>query len=79
MLDEVYYYLAPDGRLPQWNDRVPEVTGYTHGETEEMSATEFFGPEDRDEVASAVATAVTEKRQVTVEGAVFAVELPKAD
>jgi hypothetical protein len=46
MLDEVYYYLAPDGRLPQWNDR---------------------------------ATAVTEKRQVTVEGAVFAVELPKAD
>jgi len=26
-----------------------------------MSATEFFGPEDRDEVASAIATAVTEK------------------
>jgi hypothetical protein len=44
-----------------------------------MSATGFFGPEDRDEVASAIATAVTEKRQVTVEGAVFAVELPKAD
>jgi len=34
MLDEVYYSLAPDGRLPQWNDRVPEMTGYIHGETE---------------------------------------------
>jgi PAS domain S-box-containing protein len=66
-LDEVYYLLSPGGKLVEWNESVPEVTGYSHEEIEEMSAVEFFDKQDRERVAESIATVITDGRQVTIE------------
>ncbi|WP_424016569.1 PAS domain-containing sensor histidine kinase [Halorientalis pallida] len=66
-LDEVYYYLSPDGQLRQWNERLSEVTGYSDAEIAEKSAMEFFGPDDAETIADAIGTVVSEQRQVIVE------------
>jgi len=82
-LDEVYYLLSPSGELIEWNESVVEVTGYSHGEIEEMSAMEFFGETDRERVAEAIATLVTEFGGAVwvadnePRGARFVVELPR--
>ncbi len=66
-LEEVYYFLSPEGDLLQWNDRVTEVTGYADEEVEGMNAAEFFPADHRDRVVEAVATVAAEERKVTVE------------
>lgn len=67
LLDEVYYYLGSSGELLQWNERLPEVTGYGHEEIEGMFATEFFVGADRSRIREAISTVVSEGWEVTVE------------
>ena len=58
-LDDLFYVLNMDGTLRRWNDRVPEVTGYTDGELAEMQATELFLEDDRETIADAIQMAVS--------------------
>lgn len=67
LLDEVYYYLEAGGELLQWNERLSEVTGYSHDAIAEMSATDFFVSEYRTRIREAISTVVSGGREVTVE------------
>lgn len=66
-LDDLYYFLSPDGKLQKWNDSLPEVTGYTNEKLAGMDALEFFGEEDAEKVTEAITTTVSEQRKVCIE------------
>ncbi|WP_049926101.1 PAS domain S-box protein [Halopiger goleimassiliensis] len=68
---DVLYAFDADGNYLAWNDRVPEVTGYSDGELAEMGPLEFVAPEDRSRVADAIERVLNEERQVTVETALL--------
>jgi PAS domain S-box-containing protein len=53
-LQDVYYGLNESGELIHWNERVPEVTGYTDGEIDGRDVAEFFVEEHRDRVRNSV-------------------------
>jgi PAS domain S-box-containing protein len=55
-LDDLFYVLSEAGTLQRWNDRVPEVTGYTDNDLVEMDATELFAEDDREAIADAIET-----------------------
>jgi PAS domain S-box-containing protein len=55
-LDDLFYVLNAEGTLERWNDRAPEVTGYTEGDLSEMDATELFAEDDREAIADAIET-----------------------
>ncbi len=61
-LEDVFYVLDPDGSISQWNERVPEVTGYTEADLLGMQAIELFPEDERETVADGVETALTEGR-----------------
>ena len=65
-LDDLFYVLDTDGSFRRWNDRVPQVTGYTDAELTEMRAVELFPEEDRKTIADAIETAKSGET-VTVE------------
>jgi len=44
-LDDVFFVFGPDCKLVRWNDRLPEVTGYSDDELDGMHPGEFF-PDD---------------------------------
>ncbi|ERG96035.1 PAS domain-containing protein [Haloquadratum walsbyi] len=58
-LDDLIYVLGTDGSLRRWNDRVPEVTGYSDSELDNMQAPEFFSSEDRQAIADAIETTLS--------------------
>lgn len=60
---DLFYVLDANGRLRQWNDRVPEVTGYPEAELAEIHALELIAPDERESVAEAM-TAVFEDATV---------------
>ncbi|WP_331235598.1 PAS domain-containing sensor histidine kinase [Natronorarus salvus] len=65
-LPDVFFVTDTDGKLVHWNDRLPEVTGYTDEEIGALSPFEFFVEEDRERVERAV-EALVEEGEVTVE------------
>ncbi|WP_137289755.1 PAS domain S-box protein [Natronorubrum halophilum] len=64
---DIVYAFDEDGTFLEWNDRVPDVTGYTEAELAEMTPTEFIAPEHRDRIADEIAGLLEENEYVTVE------------
>lgn len=65
-LDDLFYVLSAEGTLQRWNDRVPEVTGYTDNDLVETDATELFAEDDREAIADAIETTLADG-EATVE------------
>jgi len=59
-LDDLFYVVNTDGSLRRWNSRVPEVTGYTESELDDMQATELFPEDERKTTARAIETVLTD-------------------
>lgn len=55
-LQDIYYAVDSDGHLIRWNERVPEVSGYTDEELEEMDVTEFFVEEHHTRIKESLNT-----------------------
>lgn len=53
-LTDIFYVVGADGTFRRWNDRLPEVSGYTDEEIDEMHATDFFSGEDIDRITAAI-------------------------
>ncbi|NLV05108.1 ATP-binding protein [Haloarcula rubripromontorii] len=69
-LDDLFYVVDTDGSLRRWNERIPEVTGYSHDEIDEMSVSEFFPGDEHETIASAIHETRTSGR-VTVEAEIL--------
>ena len=65
-LNDAFYVLDTDGSFRRWNSKVPEITGYTDQQLADMDAVELFPPDEREALATAIETALTEGR-ATVE------------
>ena len=65
-LDDLFYVLDEDGYFQQWNERVPEVTGYTNSELDDMHAADVFPENERDKVIKAISE-VLQGQQPTIE------------
>ena len=65
-LDDLFYVIDADGTLQRWNEKGLEVTGYSESDLEEMPATELFPEDERETVARAVETTLTDGEE-TVE------------
>ncbi|MDQ2049247.1 PAS domain S-box protein [Natronolimnohabitans sp. A-GB9] len=64
---DLVYAFDTDGNYLKWNDRVPDVTGYTEAELSEMGPLEFIAPEHRDRVDDAIARILEDGERVAVE------------
>ncbi|AEH38571.1 PAS domain S-box protein [Halopiger xanaduensis] len=64
---DILYAFDDDGNYIDWNDRVPEVTGYDDSELTELDPLEFIAPEHRDRIADSIQRILEEDEQVTVE------------
>ncbi|SDQ31946.1 PAS domain S-box protein [Natronobacterium texcoconense] len=64
--DLVYAFDATRG-YRKWNDRVPEVTGYTESELSEMEPLEFVVPEHRDRIDDAIDRVLESGERVATE------------
>ncbi|RQG95121.1 sensor histidine kinase [Natrarchaeobius chitinivorans] len=53
-IDDVFYVVDQKGTLQRWNRRLRQVVGYTDEEIESMHALEFFGADDREQIAGAI-------------------------
>lgn len=73
-IPDVVYALDESGSLVRWNERVAEVTGYSHEEISEMEAIGFFEGEDARAVSEAVGTVISERQVITVEADVVTKE-----
>ncbi|ELY56821.1 putative PAS/PAC sensor protein [Natronococcus amylolyticus DSM 10524] len=52
--NDLFFVFDPDGNLLQWNDRLPEVTGYDGDEIASMSPSDFVADEDVAAIEAAV-------------------------
>ena len=68
-LDDLFYVVGPDGDLRRWNRRLPEVTGHSDADIDDMAVSEFFPADERETIHEAVNQAVTQG-QTTVEAEV---------
>ena len=64
---DIVYAFDADRNYRKWNDRVPEVTGYTESELREMDPLEFVAPEHRDRIADAITRILEGSEHVDVE------------
>ncbi|MFY4811475.1 ATP-binding protein [Haloarcula sp. AONF1] len=69
-LDDLFYVIDTDGSLRRWNERIPEVTGYSDDEIDEMSVSEFFPGDEHETIGAAIAETKTSGR-VTVEAEIL--------
>ncbi|AAV47335.1 adaptive-response sensory-kinase [Haloarcula marismortui ATCC 43049] len=69
-LYDLFYVIGTDGSLQRWNERIPEVTGYSDDEIDEMSVSEFFPADEHETVAAAVEKTRASGR-VTVEAEIL--------
>ncbi|WP_341939665.1 sensor domain-containing diguanylate cyclase [Marinimicrobium sp. C2-29] len=73
-LPGIFYIHDGQGHLVQWNDRMEEVTGFSHEELDGMDVCALIPQEERDRVGGAIAktfsqgSAVIESKLCTVEG-----------
>ncbi|MEF8866777.1 MAG: PAS domain S-box protein, partial [Salinibacter sp.] len=61
-IDDLFFVLGKEGTLQRWNDRLPEVTGYSDEELEGMSAFDLVPEEDGERVAENIGEAFTSGR-----------------
>ncbi len=54
-IDDLFFVCDEKAQLRRWNDRVPEVTGYSEQELEGMSALDFVPEAQRESVAAQIA------------------------
>jgi PAS domain S-box-containing protein len=54
VLDDVFYVIGTDRRLRRWNERLPEVTGYTDDEIGEMDVLEFVPADERKAITRSI-------------------------
>ncbi|MDG5817691.1 PAS domain S-box protein [Natronococcus sp. A-GB7] len=54
VLDDVFYVIGTDRRLRRWNERLPEVTGYTDDEIAEMDVLEFVPADERKAITRSI-------------------------
>lgn len=52
-LPGIFFVFDRNGNLFRWNNRVSEITGYTDEEIEQLSVTDFFGGDERENVTEA--------------------------
>ncbi|WP_049922753.1 bacterio-opsin activator domain-containing protein [Halopiger djelfimassiliensis] len=64
---DLVYAFDAEGNYLEWNDRVPEVTGYTETELAEMDPLEFVAPDHRDRIADAIGRILETDEHVTAE------------
>ncbi|SDJ82406.1 PAS domain S-box protein [Natronorubrum texcoconense] len=64
---DIVYAFDADGNYAEWNDRVPEVTGYDEAELADMAPLEFVAPEHRERIAAAITRVLEEDTHVTAE------------
>lgn len=57
-LDDIFYFIGPNGKMRRWNEALVEVSGYSNAEIEGMNAAEFFPPDERDRIGEAIATTI---------------------
>ncbi|WP_058993859.1 ATP-binding protein [Haloarcula sp. CBA1127] len=69
-LDDLFYVIDTDGSLRRWNERIPEVTGYSNDEIDDMPVSEFFPGDEHETIAAAINETRTSGR-VTVEAEVL--------
>ena len=65
-LEDLFYVLHTDGTIRRWNDRVPDVTGYTESELDGMHAAEVFPEDEQERIADALSQPLADD-QGTVE------------
>ncbi|MXR50395.1 PAS domain-containing protein [Halovenus sp. WSH3] len=58
-IEDLFYFIDPDGRLERWNDRMTDVTGYDDEELDGMAAAELFPDDHQQRVAEAIETVRT--------------------
>ncbi|WP_335998941.1 PAS domain S-box protein [Halorientalis halophila] len=59
---DVLYAFDEAGEFIRWNDRVPELTGYSDAEIGRMNPLDFLAPEDRDRVREALGEVIANRR-----------------
>jgi len=69
-LNDLFYVIDTDGSLRRWNERIPEVTGYSDDEIDDMSVSEFFPGDEHETIAAAITETQTSGR-VTVEAEIL--------
>jgi len=69
-LNDLFYVIDTDGSLRRWNERIPEVTGYSDDEIDDMSVSEFFPGDEHETIAAAITETQTGGR-VTVEAEIL--------
>lgn len=65
-ISDIFYVAEADETIRDWNERVPEVTGYSPEKIADMQAIEFFVEEHRNRVERAIEETLT-TGQATVE------------
>ena len=59
-LKDVFYVLDTEGHVRRWNERVPAVTEFDEEELSGIDAVEMFPEDERDKIAAAIETTLTE-------------------
>ena len=72
-LQDVFYALDEDGELVRWNERVPEVSGYTDADIEAMDTLEMFAEEHHERLLESI-TETLETGSSTVRADVLTAE-----
>lgn len=70
VLDDVFYVIGTDRRLRRWNQRLPEVTGYTDDEIAEMDVLEFVPADEREPITGSIENVLNGEPE-TVESALL--------
>jgi PAS domain S-box-containing protein len=61
-LEDLFYVLDTEGSFRRWNDRVPEVTGYSEPELSDMQATDLFPEDERETILRGIDAALAGER-----------------
>ena len=69
-LDDLFYVIGTDGSLLRWNERIPEVTGYSDDEIGDMAVADFFPDDEHSAIEAAIGETRTTGR-VTVEAEIL--------
>jgi PAS domain S-box-containing protein len=73
-LDDIFYFVDPDGDFQRWNSKLPELTGYSDEEVGSMNALDFFDGEHREAISYSIqeiletGSHVTEAEITTADG-----------
>lgn len=69
---DIVYAFDSSGNFLEWNDRIPELTGYTDDELAAMESLELVAPEHRGRIADAIGRVLEEDEYVVAEADILA-------